>query len=189
MFACGHNASPARMKGRTIRVPAPSSRTRYRPAMWIVTGWPRPLAGLGSAASRATVPRSGRRKRENLRPCLGSDTSCAMEPATSKPIHFLGDSREALRDFPDDARYSAGTELRAVQTGLDPSDWKPIKTVGAGVREIRIREASGAFRVIYLATLPDRVLVLHAFQKKTQQTPQKDIDLAAKRLKIWKAEQ
>lgn len=64
-----------------------------------------------------------------------------------------------------------------------------MKTVGAGVREIRIREASGAFRVMYLATLQDRVLVLHAFQKKTQQTPQKDIDLAAKRLKTWKAEQ
>lgn len=110
-----------------------------------------------------------------------------MTPATSKPIQFLGDSREALRDFPDDARYSAGVELRAVQTGLEPSDWKPMKTVGAGVREIRIREASGAFRVIYLATLVDRVLVLHAFQKKTQQTPQKDIELAEKRLKTWKA--
>ena len=112
-----------------------------------------------------------------------------MEPKTAKPIHFLGDSREALRNFPDDARYGAGVELRAVQTGLEPADWKPMKTVGAGVREIRVREASGAFRVIYLATLPDRVLVLHAFQKKTQQTPQKDIDLAAKRLKTWKAEQ
>lgn len=111
-----------------------------------------------------------------------------MEPATAKPIQFLGDSREALRNFPDDARFSAGVELRAVQTGLEPSDWKPMKAVGAGVREIRIREASGAFRLIYLATLPDRVLVLHAFQKKTQQTAQKDIDLAAKRLKAWKAE-
>jgi hypothetical protein len=112
-----------------------------------------------------------------------------MEPAISKPIHFLGDSREALRDFPDDARYSAGVELRAVQTGLDPSDWKPMKTVGASVREIRIREASGAFRVIYMANFPDRVLVLHAFQKKTQQTAQKDMDLAVKRLKSWKGEQ
>ena len=121
--------------------------------------------------------------------CLGFDTLHAMEPKTAKPIHFLGDSREALRNFPDDARYGAGVELRAVQTGLEPADWKPMKTVGAGVREIRVREASGAFRVIYLATLPDRVLVLHAFQKKTQQTPQKDIDLAAKRLKTWKAEQ
>ncbi len=54
------------------------------------------------------------------------------------------------------------------------------------MREIRVREASGAFRVLYLATLPDRVLVLHAFEKRTQQTPQKDIELATKRLKAWK---
>ncbi|GAB3395436.1 hypothetical protein GCM10027514_42870 [Azotobacter armeniacus] len=58
-----------------------------------------------------------------------------------------------------------------------------MKTVGAGVREIRIREASGAFRVIYLATLPDAVYVLHCFQKKTQATPKADIDLAATRLR------
>lgn len=73
-----------------------------------------------------------------------------------------------------------------VQLGNDPDDWKPMKTVGWGVREIRTREESGAFRVIYLATLADRVLVLHAFQKKTQQTPRKDIDLAARRLREWK---
>ncbi|MEL6876601.1 MAG: type II toxin-antitoxin system RelE/ParE family toxin [Pseudomonadota bacterium] len=111
-----------------------------------------------------------------------------MKPADAKPIQFLGDSREVLRSFPDDARYNTGVELRAVQTGLEPADWKPMKTVGAGVREIRIREASGTFRVIYLATLADRVLVLHAFQKKTQATPKKDIDLAARRLKNWKTE-
>ncbi len=61
-----------------------------------------------------------------------------------------------------------------------------MKKVGPGVREIRVREASGAFRVIYLATLRDRVVVLHAFQKKTQRTPQRDIDLAAKRLREMK---
>ncbi len=61
-----------------------------------------------------------------------------------------------------------------------------MKTVGPGVREIRIREESGAFRVIYVATLPDAVLVLHAFQKKTQATPRRDIDLAASRLRAWK---
>ena len=112
-----------------------------------------------------------------------------VRPTKSKPIQFLGDSRQALRDFPDDARQSAGFELRAVQTGFEPSDWKPMKAIGSGVREIRIRESSGAFRVIYLATLADRVLVLHAFQKKTQATPKKDIDLAAQRLRMWKAEQ
>ena len=76
--------------------------------------------------------------------------------------------------------------MREVQQGNDPDDWKPIKTVGPGVREIRVREASGAYRVIYLSTLPDRVLVLHAFHKKTQRTAQKDITVAARRLREWK---
>lgn len=106
-----------------------------------------------------------------------------------KPISFLGNSRDAIRDFPDGPRYRAGVELRAVQNGLDPDDWKPMKTVGPGVREIRIKDASGAFHIIYLATLVDRILVLHAFQKKTQKTAQRDIELAAKRLKDWRAQQ
>jgi len=105
-----------------------------------------------------------------------------------KPISFLGDSLARLRDFPEDARSEAGHQLGEVQRGLDPDDWKPIKAIGPGVREIRIRERSGAFRIIYLGTLPDAVLVLHAFQKKTQATPRKDIDLAASRLRAWKEE-
>jgi phage-related protein len=103
-----------------------------------------------------------------------------------KPIIFLGDSRDRLREFPADGRARAGFELREVQKGHDPTDWKPIKTVGVGVREIRIRLSSAAFRVIYLATLPDCVLVLHAFEKKTRQTSQKDIELAAQRLRHWR---
>jgi phage-related protein len=93
-----------------------------------------------------------------------------------------------LRDFPDDARVEAGHQLSEVQQGRDPGDWKPMTTIGPGVREIRIREKSGAFRIVYLATLPDMVLVLHAFQKKTQATPLKDIALAAKRLRAWNKE-
>ena len=99
---------------------------------------------------------------------------------------FLGDSLASLREFPDDARSEAGFQLSEVQSGNDPFDWKPMKTVGVGVREIRIREEGGAYRVIYLATLADRVLVLHAFAKKTQSTAQRDIDLAAKRLREWR---
>ncbi|MER8395116.1 type II toxin-antitoxin system RelE/ParE family toxin [Mesorhizobium sp. M1340] len=105
-----------------------------------------------------------------------------------KVIEWLGSSRADVRAFPDDARIEAGWQLELVQRGDDPDDWKPMQIVGAGVREIRVREASGAFRVIYLATLEDRVLVLHAFQKKTQATSKKDLDLAAQRLKRWKAE-
>ena len=104
-----------------------------------------------------------------------------------KPIAFLGDSLAQLRDFPANARTQAGYQLREVQKGLDPGDWKPMKTVGPGVRELRIREPGGAFRVIYLASVGEQVVVLHAFQKKTQQTPQRDIDLAASRLRAWRS--
>jgi len=105
-----------------------------------------------------------------------------------RPIVFLGDSRERLRDFPDKARSRAGYQLRQVQNGDDPADWKPMTTIAPGVREIRVREAAGAFRVIYLAAIEESVLVLHAFQKKTQATPQRDIELAARRLQEWKDE-
>ncbi len=105
-----------------------------------------------------------------------------------KQIAFVGDSLACLRDFPDDARSTAGYQLREVQKGSDPSDWKPMTTIGSGVREIRIREASGAFRIIYVASIGDQVVVLHAFQKKTQKTSQKDIDLAATRLRLWKGQ-
>jgi len=81
------------------------------------------------------------------------------------------------------ARRAAGYQLDRVQRGLEPDDWKPMPAVGPGVRELRIRDRAGAFRVIYLATLPDRIVVLHAFQKKTQRTAKLDIDLAAKRLR------
>ena len=100
-----------------------------------------------------------------------------------KPIIFLGDSLDRLRDFPNDARAVTGFQLDRVQRGMDPGDWKPMKTIGPGVREIRVREASGAFRVIYLATLPKAVYVLHAFRKTTQATNRHDIALAAARLR------
>lgn len=100
-----------------------------------------------------------------------------------KPIEFIGDSLARLRDFPVSARRAAGYQLDRVQRGLEPDDWKPMKAVGPSVRELRIRDRVGAFRVIYLATLPDRVVVLHAFEKKAQRTVKHDIELAAKRLR------
>ncbi|QGN00132.1 type II toxin-antitoxin system RelE/ParE family toxin [Methylocystis parvus] len=100
-----------------------------------------------------------------------------------KRVEFLGDSLERLREFPETARKEAGAQLHKVQLGLEPSDWKPMTAVGAGVREIRIRDETGAFRVLYIAKIEDAVYVLHAFQKKTQQTAKRDLDLAAARLR------
>jgi|SRR5580658_200062 phage-related protein len=100
-----------------------------------------------------------------------------------KPIAFLGDALELIRDFPEGARKEAGVQLHKVQQGFPPSDWKPMRTVGLGVAEIRIHDESGAFRVIYIATRDDAVYVLHAFQKKTERTAKRDLDIAATRLK------
>ena len=61
-----------------------------------------------------------------------------------------------------------------------------MKTIGDGVRELRITDPSGAFRIIYLARLADRVLVLHAFRKTSQKTQKADLDLATRRLREWK---
>lgn len=101
-------------------------------------------------------------------------------------ILFLGDSRQRLQDFPDEARQRPGHQLFEVQAGAELADWKPMKSVGPGVREIRVRVSAGAFRVLYMLVVGERVLVLHAFEKKTQATPQRDIDLAAKRLREWR---
>lgn len=100
-----------------------------------------------------------------------------------KELVFLGDSLEQLRDFPETARKEAGVQLHKVQQGIEPSDWKPMTTVGQGVREIRIRDEAGAFRVLYVAKIEDAVYVLHVFQKKTQQTAKRDLDLAAARMR------
>jgi phage-related protein len=98
-----------------------------------------------------------------------------------KPIEFRGDSLDRLREFPREARREAGFQLDRVQRGLEPFDWKPMSSVGAGVREIRVRDESRAFRVLYVGKFEDAVYVLHCFQKKTQATPKRDIDLAEKR--------
>jgi len=100
-----------------------------------------------------------------------------------KRLEFLGDSLERLRDFPEAARKEAGVQLHKIQLGLEATDWKPVTTVGQGVREIRIRDEAGAFRVLYVVKVEDAVYVLHAFHKKTQQTAKRDLDLASGRLR------
>ena len=100
----------------------------------------------------------------------------------AKPLKFVGPSLDDLRNFPEEARRAAGFELRAVQNGFDPRDWKAMPSVGSGVREIRIH-VLGEWRIIYVAKLGDAIYVLHAFQKKSQKTHKNDIELARKRLK------
>jgi len=107
---------------------------------------------------------------------------CMLRPmSTPIPVEFRGSALDDLRAFPLSARREAGHQLDLVQRGGEPDDWKPMPAIGRGVREIRIREADGAFRIIYVARFADAVYVLHCFQKKTQKTSKADLDLAEKR--------
>ncbi len=101
--------------------------------------------------------------------------------AAVKPVEFRGSALSDLRAFPAAARREAGHQLDQIQPGREPDDWKPMNTIGQGVREIRIREAKGAFRVLYVAKFDDAVYVLHCFQKKTQKTTKADLNLAGLR--------
>jgi phage-related protein len=99
---------------------------------------------------------------------------------TDKPIRWIGSSLNDLTNFPDTARKKAGFQLRAIQSGDSPSDFKPMPTVGLGVEEIRIR-TEDAYRIFYVAKFAEAVYVLHAFQKKTQKTSKSDIEIGQKR--------
>ena len=101
-----------------------------------------------------------------------------------KRISFVDRSLNDLKQFPEDARREAGYQLDKVQRGFDPADWKPMKTVGAGVSEIRIKDDQGIYRVIYITKYANTVFVLHAFKKKSQKTAKKDLEIARKRLKV-----
>jgi phage-related protein len=68
-----------------------------------------------------------------------------------------------------------------VQRGEQPDDFKPMPSIGQGVEEIRVWDEAGTFRVIYTARIRDMVVVLPAFQKKTQTTSKRDIELARAR--------
>jgi len=98
-----------------------------------------------------------------------------------KKIQFLGDSLKCLREFPEDAKQDVGYQLDKIQRGEQPDDFKPMPMIGKGVEEIRAWDESCTYRVVYTARLLEVVYILHAFQKKTQATSKRDIELASKR--------
>jgi phage-related protein len=104
--------------------------------------------------------------------------------ADEKPLRWVGAARKEVQALPDEARTVAGRDLRRVQRGKVPMDWKPMERVGPGASEIRVRTSEGGtvqHRVIYVAKFPEAVYVLHAFEKKTRRTPPQHLRLAAAR--------
>jgi phage-related protein len=97
-----------------------------------------------------------------------------------KPISWIGNSRDDIFSFSDDARRKTGFQLRRVQQGKPPNDFKPMPTVGKAVQEIRIR-TNDAYRIFYVAQFEEAIYVLHAFQKKTQKTSKQDLQIGQQR--------
>ena len=101
-------------------------------------------------------------------------------------LAFVGSSRDDLLDFPEDARREAGYQLDKVQRGDQPTDFKPMKTVGSGTYEVRITESGDEYRVFYVSKFGDTIYVLHAFQKKSQKTPERHVNIGRRRYEIAK---
>ena len=97
-----------------------------------------------------------------------------------KPLIWMGSSLHDIRLFPDDARRIAGRQLHLVQQGSNPSDWKPMPSIGLGINEIRVRTGR-EHRVVYAAKFVEGVYVLHVFEKKTRKTAARDLELARTR--------
>ena len=96
-----------------------------------------------------------------------------------KKVIFLGSSYRDICDFPANAKREAGLQIYYVQSGVTPDDWKPMTTVGLGVKEIRVH-SNNEYRIIYTAKYKDIVYILHAFIKKSKKTPKSEITIASR---------
>lgn len=103
-----------------------------------------------------------------------------------KDIEWVGRSREALREFPQDVRRTMGFALREAQRGDKNERAKPLKGFGgAGVLEIVDDFDSDTYRTMYTVRFVDTVYVLHAIQKKSThgiETPQRKMDTVRRNL-------
>ena len=104
-----------------------------------------------------------------------------------KEVVFVGSSLDDLRRFPREAKHDVGQQIAMLQRGMDPRHWRPMPSVGSGVRELRVRTGGNAYRSMYTTTVGDAVYILHVFVKKSQKTSRADIDIARKRFREVKS--
>ncbi|WP_119841341.1 type II toxin-antitoxin system RelE/ParE family toxin [Salinibacter ruber] len=101
-------------------------------------------------------------------------------------LAFVGSSRGDLCAFSEDVRREAGYQLDKVQRGEQPTDFKPMKTIGSGTYELRIKEYGNEYRIFYVAKFGDSIYVLHAFKKTSRKTPERHLNISRRRYKIAK---
>lgn len=100
-------------------------------------------------------------------------------------IRILKNCQKEIDDFPQEIR----DDLMEAMIDLEKGNMlrfplsRPMPTIGNGVHEIRLKDRAGIYRVIYVFIKSNGIFLVHAFMKKTPQTPKQNIDLAKKRLK------
>jgi phage-related protein len=107
-------------------------------------------------------------------------------PFGVEPIVWMGDSLDAIREFPDSVRQEMGFALYQAQRGGRHLNAKPLKGFGTGVLEVISDHRGNTYRAVYTVRLAGRVYVLHAFQKKSKRgirTPRGELELVRQRLK------
>jgi phage-related protein len=104
---------------------------------------------------------------------------------TVKPAFFHPAALEALRTFPEDVRRAIGKAIFELQEGHRPGMplSRAMPSIAAGVSELRVRGKDGSYRAFYSLRTAHSVVIFHAFMKKTQKTPQREISIAQQRLK------
>jgi phage-related protein len=102
-------------------------------------------------------------------------------------IAWEGDSKEVISSFPDAAKYNLGFDLRLLQQGQQPTDYRSMGSIGRGVFELRDQDERAWYRVIYLSRVRDVIHVLHCFEKRNRETPMKEMNTARQRLKAVRA--
>jgi phage-related protein len=104
-------------------------------------------------------------------------------PGSHTRLRWLGDSQDVIRSFSKDARQNLGNDLQRLDEGEEPLDFAAMGAVLPGVFELRDRDSEHWYRVLYIP-LEGLIYVLHCFTKKTNRTPQREIETGGKRLQL-----
>ena len=107
-----------------------------------------------------------------------------------KPVQFYGPIRKLIHDWPDEVKKELGAVLTRLQKGesVGMPDVRPMSNVGSGVSEVRVSDHSSIFRTFHVILSYHGILVFHAFTKKTQKTPDQELETGKRRLKEFLVE-
>jgi phage-related protein len=100
-------------------------------------------------------------------------------------FEFLRQCEKEVGKWPDDVREDLADAIARLERGhtLSMPLSRPMPSIGPGVHELRLKDRSGIYRVIYYLAGAGSIWFVHAFQKKTEKTSPHDIDVARERLK------